>query len=192
VTVSIFREVCPKGLLAELAGSGAVIERRFPGIYYISGKGTLFDTQIVVTGELSQEGHSSLRILSANVQEGDVIRFLDETKELSAQGDRHNKEAVLEVSAAANPQTIYKYKEENGIMGPALERLMAKEIAERYSSGLNDGLEQGLEKGRVKGMVEICCALNMSDAEIVSTLQKQLNISEQQAETYLDEYRQQA
>jgi hypothetical protein len=53
-------------------------------------------------------------------------------------------------------------------------------------------LNDGLEKGRVKGMVELGCALNMSDAEIVSTLQKQLNISEQQAETYLDEYRQQA
>jgi flagellar biosynthesis/type III secretory pathway protein FliH len=62
---------------------------------------------------------------------------------------------------------------------------MADEIAERYSSGLNDGLEQG----RVEGMIELGSALNMSDAEILSTLQKQLNISEQQARAYLDKYR---
>ncbi|MCI9144202.1 MAG: hypothetical protein HFH87_16545, partial [Lachnospiraceae bacterium] len=71
LTVSIFRENYPRELFEELRKSGRVLEERFPGIFYITGN-VLFDTQVVVTGRLSGENHSGLRILSRTAAEEDV------------------------------------------------------------------------------------------------------------------------
>jgi hypothetical protein len=56
-----------------------------------------FDTQIVVTGQLSKDSHSSLRVLSKNAQEEDVKKFLLESEHLVEPGDMHNVDAVLQV-----------------------------------------------------------------------------------------------
>jgi hypothetical protein len=66
LTVSLFRETYPREMMEALKKLGAVIDEKFPGIYYVSGIGP-FNTQVVVTGQLSRESHSSLRVLSKNV-----------------------------------------------------------------------------------------------------------------------------
>lgn len=58
--------------------------------------------QIIVTGKLSQSAHSGVCILSKRVQKEDVRRFLEETKELTEQGDCDNVDAVLQASAGAD------------------------------------------------------------------------------------------
>jgi hypothetical protein len=46
----MFREVYPRELMNQLKKQGAVVEEKFSGIYYVTG--CMFDTQIVVTGQL--------------------------------------------------------------------------------------------------------------------------------------------
>ena len=89
----------PRELFEELERSGRALEEHAPGIYYVRGN-VLFDTQIVVTGRLSQEAHSGLRILSKSAQEADIRTFITKTRCLTEQGDRHD--AVLQVSISAN------------------------------------------------------------------------------------------
>ena len=101
ITVSLFRETYPRELFSALRASGRSIEEKFPGIYYVTGD-VMFDTQIVVTGRLSAAGHSPLRILSREAEEGDVRRFLEEIPGLKAPGERNNADAVLQVSILAN------------------------------------------------------------------------------------------
>ena len=101
LTLSIFRESYPRELSESLEKSGRTLEERFPGIYYVRGN-VLFDTQIVVTSRLSQEAHSSLRILSKNAQEADIRTFIAKVRCLTGQGDRNNVDAVLQVSISAN------------------------------------------------------------------------------------------
>ena len=101
LTVSIFRERCPRELLKALKKAGLKVEQRFPGIYYIEGN-VLFATQIVVTGQLSPKAHSGLRILSRNAREEDIRTFIGKAALLTAPGDRDNVEAVLQVSISAN------------------------------------------------------------------------------------------
>jgi hypothetical protein len=115
ITVSMFRDKYPKGLMDTLKQSGALIEEKFPGIYYISGN-TLFKTQIVVTGQLEEKEHSSLRILSDHAKEEDIQKFLTESEKLNTPGDRNNVDAVLQVSMAANRLAYEKVK---GICGCA-------------------------------------------------------------------------
>lgn len=59
LTVFIFRESYPREMFEAMKNLGLEIKERYPGIYYISGKQVLFDTQIVVTKQLDREriGH---------------------------------------------------------------------------------------------------------------------------------------
>jgi CRP-like cAMP-binding protein len=141
LTVSLFRETYPREMMEALKRLGACIEETFPGIYYVHGN-TLFDTQIVVTGQLSRETHSSLRVLSKNAQEDDIKRFLMTSQELTTPGDKHNADAVLQVSISANGRIYNRVKEELN-MCEALRELMKDEIA--YD------VEQGIAKGMVEG-----------------------------------------
>jgi predicted transposase/invertase (TIGR01784 family) len=132
-------------MIAQLKKQGAVVEERFPGIYYVTGC-MLFDTQIVVTGKLREEEHSSLRILSKDVKEADVRRFLAESEELVTPGDRNNIDAVLQVSVLAN-RDVYKKVKEDQIMCEALRELMKEEI----DAEVEKGMEKGMEKGKAEG-----------------------------------------
>ncbi len=80
-TVSLFRDTYPRELFSALRSSGRSIEEKYPGIYYVTGD-VMFATQVVVTGRLSADIHSPLRILSGNAGKEDVRRFLQEISAL--------------------------------------------------------------------------------------------------------------
>ncbi len=161
LTLSIFREGYPRELFEALERSGRTLEEHAPGIYYIRGN-VLFDTQIVVTGRLSQEAHSGLRILSKNAQEADIRTFITKTRCLTEQGDRNNVDAVLQVSVSAN-EGVYQRIRRDYSMCEALRELMKDEIAETVAEAvaeavekerakaLAEGQEKGIEKGIEKG-----------------------------------------
>ena len=106
--------------------SGANIELHSQGIYYIKGQ-MLFDTQVVVTGQLKNEAHRSLRILSKHAQKEDVQAFIAESMRLTAPGDRNNIDAILQVSASAN-RALYEEVRRDSNMCEALKELMKDEI----------------------------------------------------------------
>ena len=142
----------PRELFEELERSGRALEEHAPGIYYVRGN-VLFDTQIVVTGRLSQEAHSGLRILSKSEQEADIRTFITKTRCLTEQGDRHD--AVLQVSISAN-EGVYQRIRRDDCMCAALRKLMKDEIAEAIAEAVEEErvktLAEGQEKGMEKGM----------------------------------------
>jgi hypothetical protein len=176
LTVSMFREVFPEALFAELTSRGAEITERYPGIYYVNGV-TLFDTQIVVTGQLSRETHSSLRILSKSADEEDVRRFLTETSTLTTSGDKHNMDAVLQVSISAN-KLIYEKVKEDLPMCEALEQLMQKEINEKVEKGIEQGIEQGIEKGIEQGKLDTLSSLVRDNLISIAEAAKRAGMTE--------------
>ena len=128
ITLTMMREAYPRELFKLLKGYGVNIEERFKGIYYLSGK-IIFDTQIIITEELDGNKHASLKILSKNASEKDVRRFLEEAKLAKDPGDRHNIDAVLQVSVSANRQLFDQIRKDED-MCQALRELMKDEIAE--------------------------------------------------------------
>jgi myosin heavy subunit len=133
-------------MIKELKRTGLVVEEKFPGIFYVTGN-NLFATQIVVTGRLRQEGHSSLRVLSKQVQEEDIRRFLMESEMLETPGDRNNMDAVLQVSISAN-ESMYEKIKEDMKMCEALEKLMQKEISEKVAAGTARAKAEGKAEGK--------------------------------------------
>ena len=115
ITVSLFRAKKPPRLLKILKDSGHTIVKKSKGIYYVTGN-VLFPTQIVVTSELDERLHSSLRILSDNVSKDDVKNFLYEHRNDNEQGILNDIKAVLKVSTDANKQ-VYEEVRRHGNMG---------------------------------------------------------------------------
>jgi flagellar biosynthesis/type III secretory pathway protein FliH len=103
----------------------------------------------VVTGQLSRETHSSLRVLSKNAQEDDIKRFLMTSQKLTIPGDKHNADAVLQVSISANGRIYNRVKEELN-MCEALRELMKDEIAYDVEQGMAKGIEKGIAEGEKK------------------------------------------
>ena len=128
ITVTLIREAFPRELFKMLKGYGVSAEKKFEGIYYLSGK-IIFDTQMIVTKELDGYKHPSLKILSKNATESDVRRFLEEARLAKDPGDLQNIDAVLQVSVSANRKLFDEVRKDED-MCQALRELMKEEIAE--------------------------------------------------------------
>lgn len=134
LTVSLIGESYPKEMINALKSLGATVEEEFPGIYYVSGIAIL-KSQIVVTGQLVGQTHSSLQILSKNAKMKDVRNFLRNSASFETPGDKNNADEVLQVSVSAN-RLLYEQVKEDSIMCEALEKLMKPEPDRKQEDGV--------------------------------------------------------
>jgi hypothetical protein len=144
LTVSMFRAKHPRKLFNELKREGYEIEKKYPGIYYVTGN-LPFPAQIVVTSELDPKTHSSLRILTDHADIEDVKHFLMQTSRMTEQEDKNNINAVLQASASAN-QTIYDDIRRDSIMCQALRELLKDEIDAEINAAVNDAVNDTTNK----------------------------------------------
>ena len=128
LTVSIFRESYPREMFEAMVNLGLEIKERYPGIYYITGRQAMFDTQIVVTRQLDKETHHTLRILSRHVQEEDVRAFVEKAVQMTEPGDKNNVDAVLQVSASVNKEIYEAIRRCDKVMCDALKELMKEDF----------------------------------------------------------------
>lgn len=84
----------------------------------------LFDTQVVVTGQLNPEIHCALRILSRRARIDEAKTFIERAARLTEPGDRNNADAVLQVSVSANPELYRALRRGDDKMCDALRELM--------------------------------------------------------------------
>lgn len=136
LTISIFQESYPREMFEAMKNLGMEIKEQYPGIYYISGKQALFDTQIVVTKQLDKETHRILRILSKHVREEDVRAFVEKAVQMSEPGDRNNVDAVLQVSVSANKEIFEAIRRCDKVMCEALRELMKEDLEQREQETL--------------------------------------------------------
>ncbi len=148
LTVSVIREAYPRELFKELERLGCQIERKYPGIYYVSGM--WLPIQIVVIKELSKENHSSFRILSENVDIEDVREFLKKAEKMTGTRARRNIDSLLQVSVNANYE-VYEQIRRESIMCEALRELMKDEIERDKKESREQGLAEGRAEGRAEG-----------------------------------------
>lgn len=128
LTISIFRESYPREMFEVMKNLGMEIKERYSGVYYISGKHVLFDTQVVVTKQLDKEMHRTLRVLSKHVKEEDVRGFVERAAKISEPGDRNNVDAVLQVSVSANKEIYEAIRRCDKVMCDALRELMKEDF----------------------------------------------------------------
>ena len=164
LTISIFRESYPREMFQAMIKLGMEIKEHFPGIYYISGKQVLFDTQVVVTKQLDREIHRTLHVLSKNVQEEDVRAFVEKAARMFEPGDRNNIDAVLQVSVSANREIFEAIRRCDKIMCDALKELMKEDFEETKQETLLEAIRNLMETMKCSAE-QAMAALKIPDAD---------------------------
>ena len=164
LTISIFRESYPREMFEAMKNLGLEIKERYPGIFYISGKQALFDTQIVVTKQLDRETHRTLRVLSKHVKEEDIRRFVEKATQMSEPGDRNNVDAVLQVSVSANKDIYEAIRRCDKVMCEALRELMKEDFEQTKQETLLEAIKNLMETMKCSAD-QAMAALKIPDAD---------------------------
>ena len=128
---------------------GAVIDQKFPGIYYITGN-TLFPVQMVVVKELDKQTHSSLRVLMDKADREDVETFLQNSVKTNEPWEREDIDAVLQACVLANKELYEAIRRDSG-MCQALRELMKDEIEDAEKRAEKRGEIRGERRGEKNG-----------------------------------------
>ena len=120
---------------------GAVIEQKFPGIYYITGN-TLFPVQMVVVKELDKQTHSSLRVLMDKADREDVETFLQNSVKANEPWEREDIDAVLQASVSANKELYEAIRRDSG---------MCQELRELMKDEIEDAEKRAKKRGEIRG-----------------------------------------
>lgn len=128
LAITIVRDICPVKLLKELEKSGFKVEKRQPGIYYISGN--LFDTQIVAADQLAEDEQMWLRSLTKHLTPAQYKNVVKQSEQLPER-ERQLAEAVIQVMTNANVEKIENWKERVDMYWKdTLREIMADDIEE--------------------------------------------------------------
>jgi hypothetical protein len=153
--------------------SGGVVSIRHPGVYDINGIIGI-PSQVIVTRELDQEMHSSLRVLTKQLRREDAECFIRLVKGLMEPGDRQNADAILQLSVSANREIYDRIRKEDPKMCEALKDLMKDEFVKAE------------EKGRILEAVVIYRdEMHMSDELITKAIMNKFSLSLEDAEAYV-------
>lgn len=140
VTGTLIKDGKPAKAFREIQALGGVVEKKYPGIYYISGL-IHMPTQIIVQSELERENNAVLRIISNHAREEDIRQFIEQTRRLSDADDKRNADAVYEVSMRANRE-LYERLGRDPEMCTAFKELFKDEILEAEKNGERHGQEK--------------------------------------------------
>jgi hypothetical protein len=116
-----------------------IITNQIGGIYHISGIVNI-PSQVIVTSELDKELHASLRILTKKAREEDVENFLRMARAFTQSRDRHNADAILQLSVSANREIYEIIKRRDPTICEALRDLMKEEIQEERQEAVDIAL----------------------------------------------------
>jgi len=166
LTISIFRESYPREMFGAMKNLGLEIKEQYPGIYYISGKQALFDTQIVVIKQLDKDPHRTLRVLSKHVKKEDVRAFVETAVQISEPGDRNNVDAVLQVSVSANKEIYEAIRRCDKVMCEALRELMKEDFEKQEQETRQETKQETLLEAIRNLMETLKCSADQAMAAL--------------------------
>ena len=172
ITITLVRQRYPSKLMKYLQENNYIINKMYPGIYYVSGN-ILFTIQIIVSKDLGKQENIWLHSLQSSITKEIYHDLLDSIEQLDEKQRELYGEAVLQVVTVANREKIEKWKEESTmcealaeIMAPELEAGKQKARQEGLAEGRAEGREQGRAEGQAQGRVLAYADVGLSVEEI--------------------------
>ena len=127
ITLTFLRLSKPEALFNELIQSGYKIEKKFPGVYYLSGLADI-KMQIVVGRELEGDDFLPLRVQRKNLDEKDAAGFIKSVDKFLKEYDKKLFEAIFQISIKDNRPLYDKLRKEREGMCNELWDFMKDEI----------------------------------------------------------------
>ncbi len=153
LTMTLVRARRPRKLLRYFESQNINVKVNQPGVYEIKGIINI-PLRIVVLKEVTDIKLVPLKVMDYDADEGDIKAFLRESSKYSLPGDKQDADAVLQVSASANPDLFEKLKGDES-MCEALKKLMADEINEAVDKAEKDGELRGEKRGGIRVLADL-------------------------------------
>ncbi len=192
-SLSFIRARKPFALFAVLARYGFIVEEKYPGIYYVSGR-NIIPIQIIVSSRLNKEAHLWLNSLSRKLGIEQAKKLLTTTNRLWDARDRGFADTIWEMVAGVNEELIDKMREDD-IMCQALMRIMkpefdaALEVAveaaveeavskvkeSAFNDGFNDGFNNGIDDKGIRIFINMMKkGFSREDAQAIAEVSDEL------------------
>jgi hypothetical protein len=170
ITVSMVRDKAPVKMLKELEKAGFKVEKKYDGVYYITG--SIFPTQILVTSKLDKENQKWLKSLTKDITETEYLDITNSFQQLTEENKKY-ADIVYQAVISANESKIEQWKERDS-MCEAMRRIMAKEIDEEVSNAAT--------KGVIIGKITVYLDLNLS----IDQIAEKTGLSEKEVQDIID------
>lgn len=180
-SLSFIKARKPVTLFGVLKNHGFVIEEKYPGVYYISGR-NIVPIQIIVTSRLNKDEHIWLNSLTKTLSLEQAKELVCTTNELQDVKQKQFAETVWEVVAKANEELIEKMMEEDimcqalmEIMKPKFDAAVAEAVAEARERAFNDGFNDGIDDKGIKVFINmIKRGFSREDAQTMAEISDEL------------------
>ena len=146
ITITMVREKKPVKLLEWFKENGYTVQEVFKGIYYVT-RDNHFQTQIIVSQELSKENQKWLTLLSRKLDMSDAKRVVAQIEALTQESNKQHGDSVLQVAVQENEEIFNKIREE-GKMCEALMKLMEPEVKEVVDKAVDKAVKNAEENNR--------------------------------------------
>lgn len=196
ITVTLVRDRYPRELIKKLIELGYNITEKASGIYYLTGA-VMIATQIIVTSRLDKE-HTWLRVLTNRIKEEDIDTFSKKSREITAQGDRNNVDAIYQISVRANSNKYEEIKRRNPmacaalleLMRPEMEQYMEQQIQQQVQQQIQQQIqqmEQQIQHG-IKSIVVMAKKLNGSKKDAIEGVMEEYGKDDVEAKELVEKY----
>ena len=175
ISATIYRHAYPREAFRLLKYHGAVIEEKFPGVYYVSGMGA-FSVQILVGRQLDPREYAMFRVLRKGATDDEIRQFKDMAVRNKDAAYLKSVDGVYQVSVSANRESYDRLMKEDPEMCEALRDLMKEEF------------EMTEARGEVKGAIKLYRdEMHLMPAEITQKIMARFDLKRDEAEKYVEE-----
>ena len=166
ITITMVREKKPVKLLEWFKENGYTVQEVFKGIYYVT-RDNHFQTQIIVSQELSKENQKWLTLLSRKLDMSDAKRVVAQIEALTQESNKQHGDSVLQVAVQENEEIFNKIREE-GKMCEALMKLMEPEINEVLENNRKDMILKALNVGSSSEEISRVMGIPLAEVEAIA------------------------
>lgn len=198
ITITMIREGKPLKLFKWFGKQGCKVDKKYNGIYYITGAG-FFKTQIVVARELDQQNHIWLKSLTDSIDKQLAKMLVDKSRNLLDAPESEYVEAVLQIVTKANRKIFDEIKKEDmgmyrafvELMQPEIDEAVDKRINEAVDKAVNEAVNNAVEKTWDEAVEKTWdTAVNETTAKntvaAIENAMRKLNMSKKEACAFMD------
>ena len=138
ISATIYRHAYPRDAFQQLKDHGAVIEEKYPGVYYVAGMSP-FPIQILVGRQLDPKEYAMFRVLRSGASDDDIRNFKDISLQHDDAAYLKSVDNIFQVSISANEARYARLFKEDPKMCEALRKLMEDDFIATEARGVAIG-----------------------------------------------------
>ena len=178
ISATIYRHAYPRDAFQQLKEHGAVIDEKFPGVYYVSGMSP-FPVQILVGRQLDPKEYAMFRVLTPGASDDDIRSFRDMAILNKDAAYQKSVDNIYQVSVSANMESYARLVKEDPEMCEALRDLMREDFIKERKAGE--------ASGEIIGAIKTYRRIGKLPTEIIGLIKADYDLKQDVAEKYVEE-----